>query len=53
MNKFTVNLIVAISVISIGLVSALAFSNAYADKQFNTAQAYQVDALGNVATNQE
>ena len=51
MNKFTANLIVAVSVISIGLASALALSSTDAGKQAQANQMAQVDVMGNVAAN--
>jgi hypothetical protein len=51
MNKFTTNLIVAVSVISISLASALAFSSADTGKQIQNNEISQVDIMGNVAAN--
>lgn len=51
MSKFTVKLIVALSIVFIGLASALALSNTDGGKHFEAAQSYLVDALGNVSAN--
>lgn len=51
MNKFTANLVIAASVICIGIASALALSNADGSKQDQANQVSQVDAMGNVVAN--
>lgn len=53
MNKITTNLFVALSAFLIGLASASALNKNISDKQVRAAHTNQVDAMGNVAANQD